>query len=153
MGNLRWSIRTAVRGRGSTADVVDVFPDVQGERPVTNRVILRTQESGSQWRHGIHPTTQYAQFQPSAYTIPYPFSPTPVLAPNSSSRLASPGLTPASQSSIPPRSQPFPTGHCQKAFFGTEEAVVVVDWTGSNNPSVQSKVAPASDSVPEPSVK
>ncbi|KAF8530360.1 hypothetical protein BU17DRAFT_79089 [Hysterangium stoloniferum] len=85
----------------------------------------------------------------------------PVPAPNSSSRLALPGLTPASpvqkpppsQYSMPPRSQPFPTGHCQKALFATGKAVVVVDWTCSNNPWVQSKVAPASDSGPEPSVE
>ncbi|KAF8523546.1 hypothetical protein BU17DRAFT_85905 [Hysterangium stoloniferum] len=175
------------------------------------------------------PSSQYAHFQPSTYTIPYPSSPRPVPAPNSSSRLALPGLTPASpvqnpppsQSSMPPRSKPFPTGHCQKALFATGEAVVVVDWTcrssgpvpapnsssrlafpdltpaspvqkpppnlqrpvrshsppvvvsrhyllpgmrllwligyvevpGSNNPSVQSKVAPASDSGPEHSVE
>ncbi|KAF8504087.1 hypothetical protein BU17DRAFT_71653 [Hysterangium stoloniferum] len=100
-----------------------------------------------------------------AYIIPYPFSPRPVPAPNSSSRLALPGLTPASpvqkpppsQSSVPPHSQPFPTGRCQKALFATGKAVVVlighVEVVGSNNPSVQSKVAPASDSGPEPSVE
>ncbi|KAF8530331.1 hypothetical protein BU17DRAFT_79032 [Hysterangium stoloniferum] len=59
------------------------------------------------------PSSQYAHFQPSAYTISYPFSPRPVPAPNSSSRLALPGLTPASP----------------KALFATGKAVVVVDWT------------------------
>ncbi|KAF8523548.1 hypothetical protein BU17DRAFT_85909 [Hysterangium stoloniferum] len=93
----------------------------------------------------------------------------PVPAPNSSSRLALPGLTPASpvqkpppsQSSMPPRSQPFRTGRDQKALFATGKAVVVTPSfarlsfviTGSNNPSMQSKVAPASDSGPEPSVE
>ncbi|KAF8530357.1 hypothetical protein BU17DRAFT_60101 [Hysterangium stoloniferum] len=111
------------------------------------------------------PSSQYAHFQPSAYTIPHPFSPRPVPAPNSSSRLPLPGLTPASpvqkpppsQSSMPPRSQPFPTGRCQKALFATGRQLLWlighVEVPGSNNPSVQSKVAPASDSGPEPSVE
>ncbi|KAF8530349.1 hypothetical protein BU17DRAFT_79065 [Hysterangium stoloniferum] len=125
--------------------------DEEGGPSLKNRVIL----------------SQYAHFQPSAYTIPYPFSPKPVPAPNSSSRLPLPGLTPASpvqkpppsQSPMPPRSQPFPTGCRQKALFSTGKAVVVsfaglsFVITGSNNPSVQSKVAPASDSGPEPSVE
>ncbi|KAF8512534.1 hypothetical protein BU17DRAFT_96184 [Hysterangium stoloniferum] len=135
--------------------------DKEGGPSLKNRVIL----------------SPYAHSQPSAYTIPYPFSPRPVPAPNSSSRFVLPGLTPASplqkpppsQSSILPLSQPFPTGRCQKALFATGKAVVVVDWTygtsgcviddirhrrsPSNNPLVQSKVAPASDSGPEPSVE
>ncbi|KAF8530277.1 hypothetical protein BU17DRAFT_78932 [Hysterangium stoloniferum] len=85
---------------------------------------------------------------------------------------------PPSQYSKLPRSQRFPTGRPQNALFATgnsgSEAVVVVDWsygasgrvddnrhrrslsfviTGIDDPSVQSKVAAASDSGPEPSVK
>ncbi|KAF8503910.1 hypothetical protein BU17DRAFT_71718 [Hysterangium stoloniferum] len=88
----------------------------------------------------------------------------PVPAPNNSARPVLRGLTPASpvQNPLPPNLQcrpvrSLPTGRCQKALFATGKAVVAVDWTcrssGSNNPSVQSKVAPASDSRPEPSVE
>ncbi|KAF8497713.1 hypothetical protein BU17DRAFT_103193 [Hysterangium stoloniferum] len=110
-------------------------------------------------------SSQYAHFQPSAYTIPYSFSSRLVPATNSPSYLALPALTPASllqkappsQSSMPPRSQPFPPGHCQKPLFATGKtpsfARLSFVITGINNPSVQSKVAPASDSGPEPSVE
>ncbi|KAF8504096.1 hypothetical protein BU17DRAFT_71660 [Hysterangium stoloniferum] len=73
----------------------------------------------------------------------------PVPPPNSSSRLALPDLTPASpvqkpppsQSSMPPRSQPFPTGRSQKALFATGKAVVVVDWTcGSSGRKLRQQV-------------
>ncbi|KAF8530315.1 hypothetical protein BU17DRAFT_60069 [Hysterangium stoloniferum] len=85
----------------------------------------------------------------------------PVPSPNSSSRLALPGLTPASpvqkpppsQSSMPPRSQSFPTGRSQKALIATGKAVVVVDWICIDEPSVRSKVAATSDSGSETPVE
>ncbi|KAF8530283.1 hypothetical protein BU17DRAFT_78946 [Hysterangium stoloniferum] len=115
------------------------------------------------------PSSQYAHFQPSTYTIPYPFLPRPVPAPNSSSRLALPGLTPASPVQKPPPSQSSVRPHrsdslpvvVRRHYFATGKPVVATPSfarlsfviTGSNNPSVQSKVAPGSDSGPEPSVE
>ncbi|KAF8530318.1 hypothetical protein BU17DRAFT_79007 [Hysterangium stoloniferum] len=121
----------------------------QGGRPLKNRVIL----------------SQYAHFQPSAYTIPYPFSPRPVPAPNGSSRLALPGLTPASpvqapppsQSSMPPRSQHSLPVIVRRHYLLPGRWLLWlighVEVPDSNNPSVQSTVAPESDSGPEPSVE
>ncbi|KAF8530348.1 hypothetical protein BU17DRAFT_79063 [Hysterangium stoloniferum] len=75
------------------------------------------------------------------------------------------GLTPASPvqkpppspSSMFPRSQPFPPGRCQKALLLPGRwllwLISHVEVPGSNNPLVHSKVAPASDSGPEPSLE
>ncbi|KAF8530287.1 hypothetical protein BU17DRAFT_78950 [Hysterangium stoloniferum] len=115
------------------------------------------------------PSKQYPHFQPSTYTITYPFSPRPVPAPDSFSGPVLPRLTPPSpvrkpppsQSSMLPRSQPFPPSRCQKAIFATREAVVVTPSFARrsfvipsiDDFSVQSKVAATSDSGPAPSVE
>ncbi|KAF8503915.1 hypothetical protein BU17DRAFT_71725 [Hysterangium stoloniferum] len=187
MGNLRLSIRT--RGEVGAYKMWSAVVILSSTSVMDKEEAL--EESSHPQDSGIWetvatwhpPSSQYAHFQPSAYTIPYPFSPRPVPAPNSSSRLALPGLTPASpvqkpppsQSSMPPRSQPFPTGRSQKALIATGKAVVVVDWicgssgsviddirhrrspafdiTGIDEPSVRSKVAAASDSGSETPVE
>ncbi|KAF8530355.1 hypothetical protein BU17DRAFT_60100 [Hysterangium stoloniferum] len=107
------------------------------------------------------PSSQYAHFQPSAYTIPYPFSPRPVPAPNSSC-IAWLNSGPV-QSPLPPNLQCRPVrSHSLPAVVrrhyllpGRQLLWLIghVEVPDSNNPSVQSKVAPASDSGPEPSVE
>ncbi|KAF8530379.1 hypothetical protein BU17DRAFT_79116 [Hysterangium stoloniferum] len=110
-------------------------------------------------------STLQSIFQPSTYTIPYSFSPRPVPAPNSSSRLAFPGLTPGSpvQNPLPPnlpcrpvRSHSLPVIVRRHYLLPGRRLLWLighVEVPGSNNPSVQSKVAPASDSGPDPSVE
>ncbi|KAF8523553.1 hypothetical protein BU17DRAFT_85917 [Hysterangium stoloniferum] len=111
------------------------------------------------------PSDQHLHFQPSTYTIPYPFLPRPVPAPNTSSGPVLPGFTPAS----PVRKPPPP--NLQYCPFRSHSLPVIVrkhdllpgrrllrlighvEIPDSNNPSVQSKVAAASDSGPEPSVE
>ncbi|KAF8530339.1 hypothetical protein BU17DRAFT_60088 [Hysterangium stoloniferum] len=119
----------------------------QGGRPFLEES-SHPQGSGKQLRHGVHPPINI-----HTSNLPHILSLTPAAPVRKAPPL--PMFNTA-------RSQPFPTGRCQKALFATRnsgaEAVVVVDWTDGGSacvdgPSLQSKVAAASDIGPEPSVE
>ncbi|KAF8530307.1 hypothetical protein BU17DRAFT_60061 [Hysterangium stoloniferum] len=106
-------------------------------------------------RQGGRPVLEESSHpKPSTYTIPYHFSPKSVPAPNGSCiAWLNSGLSRTKAPSFPifnvsPLAA-IPSRSLSEGIIATGKAVVVVDWTcrssGSNNPSVQSKVAPDSD--------